>query len=76
MRWLRIGAICKQLHVLPRAGGVLDQPAREVQLLETILDAFNKYEDHQAKKQNTRQKNRERHRPQRKADAVREALTE
>lgn len=48
------------LHVLPRAGGVLDQPAHEVLCLEKILEAYSRYEDVQMKKSETRKTNRER----------------
>jgi len=49
--------------VLPRSGGVLDQPDREVRKLERILGAYGKYEDHQRKKKITQEKNRKKHSP-------------
>jgi hypothetical protein len=60
---LRYGAICKTLHVLPRSGGMLDQPASEMLRLEQILNAYNRYDDYMSRKSEVRQKNRNRHEP-------------
>jgi hypothetical protein len=52
--------VCKALHVLPREGGVLDQPGLEFRKLETILAAFSRWEDWEAQKAKVRERNRRR----------------
>ena len=47
--------------MLPRSGGVLDQPAHEVMRLEKMLDAFARYEELDSKRSKTRDRNRARH---------------
>ena len=47
--------------MLPRAGGVLDQPADEVIKLEAILDAFGRWEELKSRRSETRDRNRARH---------------
>lgn len=64
-RWLRVGAICSQLHVLPRSGGVLEQPHTELARLEKILEVFGRYRDYKDEKGKTRNRNRGRHEPKR-----------
>ena len=49
------------LHVLPRAGGVLDQPSGEILKLEKIMDAYTKYEDYEQKRAEARAKNKAKH---------------
>lgn len=41
----------------------MDQPANEIVRLEKILDAFVKVEEREAKRSETRDKNRRRHEP-------------
>ena len=48
------------LHVLPRGGGILDQPADEMMKLEKIFEAYNRYEKVQADKGKARELNRSR----------------
>jgi hypothetical protein len=59
-----VGAICKELHVLPRSGGVLDQPDREVRVLEAIFRAYSKYHKREEGRAKARSSNREKHKPQ------------
>jgi len=42
----------------------MDQPDREVRLLEKVLGAYDKYAEKEQKKQQARNKNRKRHQPQ------------
>jgi len=56
---LRYAAICKTLHVLPRLGGVLDQPFDEIIRIEKMLDTFVRYEELERTRERTRAKNRE-----------------
>lgn len=41
----------------------MEQPAGEILRLEQILNAYNRYDDYQSRKTETRNKNRKRHEP-------------
>lgn len=62
-RWLRVAAICRALHVLPRSGGVLEQPNDELRYLEKMLDAYARYEERNARRDRARHSNRVKHAP-------------
>lgn len=43
--------LCQTLHVLPRAGGLLDQDARHVYMIECVLAAQNERAEMERKRQ-------------------------
>ena len=44
-------ALCKEFHVLPRPGGLLDQDYYEVQLLSRVAEAFEEKQKLEADRQ-------------------------
>lgn len=58
---MRIARLCKELHITPRDGGLLNQPAHEIALLEKIFEASDKHEERKADRDKTRKANRDRH---------------
>ena len=53
---MRIARLCKELGISPRAGGLLDQPAHELALLEKIFEANDKHQERLAEKDKRKQK--------------------
>jgi len=53
--------LCKELHIPPRGGGLLDQPAHEVVMLEKVFDANDKHQERLKERDETKAKNRKRH---------------
>lgn len=49
------------LRVLPRGGGVLDQPSDEIVRLEAMFEAFTRYEKLEQQRDKARHRNRSRH---------------
>jgi hypothetical protein len=46
--------LCRQLHVLPRAGGVLDQDWWEMTAVKVVLEALQEKEQEELKKAKAR----------------------
>jgi len=58
---MRIARLCKELHITPRGGGILDQPAHEISLLEKVFEASDEHQKRVEEKEKTRKRNRDRH---------------
>jgi hypothetical protein len=48
--------LCKELHIPPRGGGLLDQPAHELVLLEKVFEAQDKDRARKEEREKVRQK--------------------
>lgn len=52
--------LCKQLHVLPRAGGLLDQDSFHVYGMNLVLAALNERQELEQKRAESEQRTRRR----------------
>jgi hypothetical protein len=43
--WLKITRLCREFHVLPEPGGLLQQQKRTVMRLEAVLNAMSRVEE-------------------------------
>lgn len=55
---IRLAALCRELHVLPRAGGVFDQDPYELRLLEAGLAGLAKLDRRRAQERAAKAKSK------------------
>lgn len=51
--------MCKELSITPRGGGLLDQPAHEIALLNEVFEAIDKHEERMREKEAALSKSRQ-----------------